>query len=49
MSQAPWTLFWPRRGFTPPPSTPTLPVSMARLAMARTVTWPVLCWVMPME
>ena len=37
MSQAPWTLFWPRSGFTPTPSRPILPVAMARLAIAITV------------
>ncbi len=36
MSQAPWTLFWPRSGFTPTPWRPRLPVAMARLAIAMT-------------
>ena len=30
MWAAPWTLFWPRNGFTPLPGLPTLPVSSAR-------------------
>ncbi len=37
MSQAPWTLFWPRSGFTPTPRRPILPVAIARLAIAITV------------
>ena len=48
MSQAPWTLFWPRSGLTPPPGTPTLPQSMARLQQDLTLSTPVVCWVMPM-
>src|SRR5215470_8150235 len=43
MSQEPWTLFCPRKGFTPTPSRPILPVAMARLAMAITVVEPWLC------
>ena len=30
MCAAPWTLFWPRSGFTPLPGLPMLPVSSAR-------------------
>ena len=40
MSQEPWTLFWPRSGFTPTPSRPMLPVTMARLAMPITIVEP---------
>ena len=47
MSQAPCTLFWPRSGFTPAPSLPTLPVAMARFAIAITVVLPWLCSVTP--
>ena len=47
MSQAPWTLFWPRSGLTPTPSRPMLPVAMARLAMPMTIVEPWLCSVTP--
>ncbi|OPZ77311.1 MAG: hypothetical protein BWY79_01225 [Actinobacteria bacterium ADurb.Bin444] len=43
MSQAPWTLFCPRRGFTPVPGRPSMPHSMARLAVERTLSVPVTC------
>ena len=48
MSQAPCTLFWPRRGLTPAPAPPTLPVSIARLAVAITFSVPWLCSQTPM-
>ena len=47
MSHEPWTLFCPRRGFTPTPRRPMLPVTMARLAMAITIVEPWLCSVTP--
>src|SRR5688500_17842416 len=43
----PWTLFWPRSGFEPPPGTPKLPVSIARFARHRTPALPCDCSVTP--
>ena len=48
MSQAPCTLFCPRKGLTPVDGLPTWPVSMARFAQVFTLSVPVVCWVMPM-
>ena len=47
MSQEPCTLFCPRSGFTPTPSRPMLPVTMARLAMPITIVEPWECSVTP--
>ena len=47
MSQLPCTLFWPRSGFTPTPSRPTMPQAMARLAMPITMVEPCACSVTP--
>lgn len=47
MSQEPCTLFCPRSGFTPTPSRPMLPVTMARFAIPITMVEPWLCSVTP--
>ena len=47
MWAAPWTLFWPRSGFTPLPALPMLPVSSARLTSAMTPSVPCTCSVIP--
>ena len=47
MSPPPWTLFWPRSGFTPLPYTPTCPVSRLRLINASTLSTALWCSVMP--
>ena len=49
MSQAPWTLFWPRSGFMPAPGLPRLPVTIAMLDSAITPSVPVVCSVTPRQ
>ena len=48
MSQAPWTLFCPRSGLTPPPGRRCCRRSMGRLAQLMTLSTPAVCWVIPM-
>ena len=47
MSEAPWTLFCPRRGLSPVPGRPMFPVSKARLISAKELSLPVVCWEIP--
>ena len=47
MSQAPWTLFCPRSGLSPPPRMPMLPHSIVRFASDLTLSVPQTCWVIP--
>ena len=47
MSHEPCTLFCPRSGLTPTPGLPSIPQSMAKLAMPITIVEPWLCSVTP--
>src|SRR5205085_2273080 len=47
MSPPPWTLFWPRSGFSPDPKRPTWPHSSPRLISANTLSTALWCSVIP--
>ncbi len=47
-SEAPWTLFWPRSGWSPVPLRPIWPVVSASAIKQRALSVPCTCWLMPM-
>jgi len=47
-SDAPWTLFWPRKGCSPVPGRPICPVAMHSAIRQRTLSVPCTCWLTPM-